>query len=401
MERYKHKIKTVKAKVKKNKITDKIKYAGVYDTQIDLFESQYPIPDGITYNSYVILDEKVAVLDTAERDFFDDWIKNVELHLDGRRADYLIVHHMEPDHSANIKRFIERFPSAKIIATEKAFDMMENFFGKDLSKNGIIASSGDKLSLGEHTLLFITAPMVHWPEVMVSYEGRTKTLFSADAFGTFGKAKITDDWRDEARRYYIGIVGKYGRQVRSLLSKIRNLDIMRICPLHGPVISENIEHYVNLYDTWASYRYEERGVLIAYTSIYGNTREGALLLRDELCRLGCKTAIYDLARCDMSRAISDAFRYSALVLAATTYNADIFPPMRMFIHGLCERNFGSRTVGIIENGSWAPTAGRVILNILSKCDNLTFAKNYVRVASALSDKNKSEIKALAKELSEI
>lgn len=381
------------------KITDNIKYVGVYDTKIDLFESQYQVPFGVTYNSYVILDDKTAVLDTVSTDFFDEWIKNVKDELCGRSPDYLIVHHMEPDHSANIARFIDVFPDVRVVSSAKAFAMMKNFFGKDLAVGGITVKDGDKLSLGSHTLTFIAAPMVHWPEVMVSYEESTKTLFSADGFGTFGKNELTDNWADEARRYYIGIVGKYGAQVQSLLKKASMLDISRICSLHGPILTENIEYYVSLYDTWSSYKYEEEGVLIAYTSVYGNTKAAALLLDAELRALGVKTAIYDLSRADMSKAISDAFKYSAIALATTTYNADIFPPMRTFIHGLCERNFSSRKVGIIENGSWAPMANKVIRGLLDGCRNLTFAESCVKINSALSEENKTEIKNLAKELS--
>lgn len=379
-------------------ITENIKFIGVFDEVTDLFESQYRIPEGVSYNSYLILDEKIAVMDTADKRFGDEWLKNLDAALEGRAPDYLIVHHMEPDHSANIVRFTETYPSAKIVASAKAFAMMKSFFGTDLTERGITVKEGDKLSLGEHELTFISAPMVHWPEVIVSYEKSTKTLFSADGFGTFGKNDTTEVWPDEARRYYIGIVGKYGAQVQALLKKTAALDIARICPLHGPILSENLGYYIGLYDTWSSYRPESEGTVIAYTSVYGNTRAAAEKLRDELNQKGVETKIYDLSRCDMSEAIADAFRYSTLVLATTTYNADIFPPMREFINHLTERNFSCRKVGLIENGSWAPMAAKVMRGMLEGSKGITFTETGVKIISAPNEENNEQINALANEL---
>lgn len=380
-------------------ITDEIQYIGVNDTAIDLFEGQYPVPNGISYNSYVIADEKVAVLDTVDARFTEEWMTNLYVALNGRKPDFLIIHHMEPDHSANLINFVRAYPEARIVASAKAFTMMKHFFGTDFSENRMIVGENDTLSLGKHELQFITAPMVHWPEVIVTYDRTDKVLFSADAFGKFGTFDDNDPWADEARRYYIGIVGKYGAQVQSLLKKAAALDIRTICPLHGPVITENTAACLNLYDTWSSYQPEEDGVVIAYTSIYGNTRSAALLLERKLREAGCRNVtVYDLARCDMSAAVADAFRYSKLVLATTTYNADIFPFMREFIDHLTERNFGNRTVAFIENGSWAPMATKVMRGMLEKSKNLTFTNTTVKILSALNEESTQQLTVLAEEL---
>ena len=381
------------------KITDRIFYIGVNDHEIDLFEGQYMVENGMAYNSYVILDEKIAVLDTVDKKFKDEWFKNLDNVLDGKNPDYLIVHHMEPDHSANIDAFMEKYPEAKIIASGKAFVMMKQFFGTDYSQRQVIVSEGDTMSFGEHELTFIMAPMVHWPEVMVSYDKTTKTLFSADAFGKFGALDADEDWACEARRYYIGIVGKYGMQVQTLLKKAKNLDIERICPLHGPILSENLDYYINLYDIWSSYGVESEGVAICYTSVYGNTKKAVELLAEELKANGCpKVAVSDLARCDMAEAVEDAFRYGKIVLATTTYNGGIFPFMQEFINHLTERNFQNKTIGVIENGSWAATAEKTIKACLEKSKNITYTEAGVHIKSAVSEENKEEIKALAKEL---
>ena len=381
------------------KITDRIFYIGVNDHEIDLFEGQYMVENGMAYNSYVILDEKIAVLDTVDKKFKDEWFKNLDNVLGDKKPDYLIVHHMEPDHSANIDAFMEKYPEAKIIASGKAFVMMKQFFGTDYSERQVIVSEGDTMSFGEHELTFIMAPMVHWPEVMVSYDKTTKTLFSADAFGKFGALDADEDWACEARRYYIGIVGKYGMQVQTLLKKAKNLDIERICPLHGPILSENLDYYINLYDIWSSYGVESEGVAICYTSVYGNTKKAVELLAEELKANGCpKVAVSDLARCDMAEAVEDAFRYGKIVLATTTYNGGIFPFMQEFINHLTERNFQNKTVGIIENGSWAATAEKTIKACLEKSKNITYTEAGVHIKSAVSEENKEEIKALAKEL---
>ena len=379
-------------------ISNDIKYIGVTDKKIDLFEGQYRVPDGITYNSYVILDEKVAVMDTADKHFTEEWLGNLESALGGRKPDYLVVQHMEPDHSANIAVFAERYPEAKIVASAKAFVMMGQFFGDNFADRQVVATEGTKLSLGAHTLTFVTAPMVHWPEVIMTYDDKDKVLFSADGFGRFGAAD-SGDWADEARRYYIGIVGKYGAQVQAVLKKAAALDIAAICPLHGPVLKENLGYYIGLYDAWSSYRPEEDGVLIAYTSVYGNAASAAMLLKNKLEAKGVKVVSADLARDDMSAATADAFRYSRLVLATTTYNADIFPPMKEFINHLTERNLRARKVGFIENGSWAPMAAKVMKSMLEKSANLTFAEPVVSIKSALNAQSEAQLDALAEELS--
>ena len=380
-------------------ITNDIRYVGVNDHEVDLFEGQYVVPNGMSYNSYVILDEKVAVMDTVDQHFGEEWLCNIAAVLDGRKPDYLIVQHMEPDHSANIDNFLRVYPEATVVSSAKAFAMMKNFFGTDYAERRIVVGEGDTLSLGVHTLAFVTAPMVHWPEVIVTYDVHDKVLFSADGFGKFGALDAEEDWACEARRYYIGIVGKYGPQVQALLKKAATLDIATICPLHGPILTENLGYYINLYDIWSSYRPEEEGVVIAYTSVYGHTREAVELLAQELEKQGCpKVSVTDLARDDMAEAVEDAFRYSKLVLATTTYNADIFPFMKEFIHHLTERNYQNRTVAFVENGSWAPTAAKVMAKMLEGSKNLTIAENSVRILSALNDANREQIKALAQEL---
>lgn len=381
------------------KISDNIFYIGVDDHEIDLFEGQYPVPQGVSYNSYVITDEKIAVLDTVDAHFGNQWLSSLREVLGERRPDYLIVHHMEPDHSANIQTFISAYPDATVVATDAAFRMMRQFFGTDFSENRLVVRDGDALSLGRHTLSFVTAPMVHWPEVMMSYESSEGILFSADAFGRFGTPDAVSDWCDEARRYYIGIVGKYGKQVTSLLDKAAGLDIRTICPLHGTVLNSNIGYYVGLYRTWASYEPEERGAVVAYTSVYGNTERAARLVADRLRKHGCPAVVvYDLARSDMSAAVADAFRYSTLVLATTTYNSDIFPHMRQFIDHLTERGFCRRKVGLIENGSWGPRAAKVMRDMLSAAPDISFAENTVRILSAMNDETVSSVDALAREL---
>ena len=380
-------------------ITKDIKYIGVNDHQVDLFEGQYVVPNGMAYNSYVIMDEKIAVMDTVDQNFGDEWLKNLEAALEGRKPDYLVVHHMEPDHSANIDNFLNAYPEAIVVSSSKAFAMMKNFFGKDYAERRIVVGEGDTLTLGEHTLTFVTAPMVHWPEVIVSYDSKDKVLFSADGFGKFGALDAEEDWACEARRYYIGIVGKYGPQVQALLKKAAGLDIAIICPLHGPVLTENLGYYINLYDIWSSYRVESEGVLIAYTSVYGNTKAAAELLAKKLEEKGCpKVVVTDLARDDMAEAVEDAFRYGKLVLATTTYNGDVFPFMKEFIHHLTERNYQNRTVGMIENGSWAPVANKVMAKMLEGSKNLTFTENNVKILSALNDASIAQIDALAEEL---
>lgn len=380
-------------------ITGDIKYIGVDDKKIDLFEGMYEVPNGISYNSYLIMDEKIAVMDTVDAAFKDEWLEKLAMALGGRKPDYLIVHHMEPDHSANIAELVKLYPSIKIVASKKAFDMMKNFFGTDFAENRVVVGEGDTLNLGRHILSFITAPMVHWPEVIVSYDSCDKVLFSADGFGKFGALDTEEDWACEARRYYIGIVGKYGAQVGALLKKAAALDIQIICPLHGPVLTENIGYYVNLYDIWSSYKTETEGVVIAYTSVYGNTKKAALLLAKKLEEKGVRVAVNDLARCDMAEAVEDAFRYNKIVLATTTYNGEIFPFMREFISNLTERNFQNKTVALIENGSWAPTAAKVMKAMLEKAKNITYAENNVKILSALSDASIAQLNALADELS--
>lgn len=380
-------------------ITNDIKYVGVNDHKVDLFEGQYAVPNGMSYNSYIIMDSKIAVMDTVDAAFTHEWLDNIQNALGDRQPDYLVVHHMEPDHSANIANFMKVYPNTAIVSSAKAFQMMKNFFGKDFSENRVIVGEGTKLSLGKHELTFVTAPMVHWPEVIVSYDSTDKVLFSADGFGKFGALDVEEPWADEARRYYIGIVGKYGVQVQNLLKKAAALDISIICPLHGPVLTENLGYYIGLYDTWSSYQPEEDGIVLAYTSVYGNTKKAVTLLADKLKANGCpKVIVHDLARCDMAEAVSDAFRYTKLVLATTTYNAEIFPFMREYINHLTERSFSNRTVALIENGSWAPLAAKVMKGMLEKCKNLTFTDTTVKIMSALSDESKSQIDALAEEL---
>jgi len=380
-------------------ITNDIRYIGVTDNKIDLFEGQYAVPRGITYNSYVILDEKIAVMDTVDANFTHEWLDNLQNTLGARKPDYLIVQHMEPDHAANIHTFAKNYPDAKIVASAKAFAMMKNFFGTDFADRQVPVGEGDTLSLGKHNLTFVTAPMVHWPEVIVTYDSTDKVLFSADGFGRFGLADEKDPWADEARRYYIGIVGKYGAQVQALLKKAAGLDIQTICPLHGPVLKENLGYYLNLYSTWSSYQPEEEGIVIAYTSVYGNTRKAVQLLAERITANGCpKLKVYDLARSDMSEAVADAFRYSKLILATTTYNAEIFPFMREFIDHLTERNFQNRTVALIENGSWAPLAAKVMRDMLAKSKNLTFADTAVRILSSLNEESTAQLNSLADEL---
>ncbi len=380
-------------------ITTDIRYIGVNDHQVDLFEGQYVVPNGMAYNSYVILDEKIAVMDTVDKNFGEEWLKNLAAVLDGRKPDYLIVQHMEPDHSANIANFLSTYPDATVVASAKAFTMMNQFFGTDYASRRIVVKEGDTLGLGKHTLTFVTAPMVHWPEVIVTYDSYDKVLFSADGFGKFGALDVEEDWACEARRYYIGIVGKYGPQVQALLKKAAALDIAAICPLHGPVLTENLGYYVNLYDIWSSYRVESEGVLIAYTSVYGNTKAAAELLAQKLEEKGCpKVVLTDLARDDMAEAVEDAFRYGKLVLATTTYNGDVFPFMKEFIHHLTERNYQNRTVAFLENGTWAPMAAKVMAKMLEGSKNLTFAATTVKILSALSDESRAQIEALAEEV---
>ena len=380
-------------------VTNDIKYVGVNDRDIDLFEGQYIVENGMAYNSYVILDKKIAVMDSVDANFKDEWLGNLADVLGDKTPDYLIVQHMEPDHSANIDAFAEKYPDAQIVASAQAFNMMKNFFGTDFSDRRIVVKEGDTLELGEHTLTFITAPMVHWPEVIMTYDSRDKVLFSADGFGKFGALDADEDWACEARRYYFGIVGKYGTQVQNVLKKAAALEIQTICPLHGPILKENLDYYLGLYNTWSSYGTESEGVVIAYTSVYGHTKAAVELLAQKLNDAGCpKVAVTDLARDDMAEAVEDAFRYGTLVLATTTYNADIFPFMREFINHLTERNFSNRTIAFVENGSWAPTAAKVMRKMLEDCKNIKFAENTVTIKSALSDDNRAQIDALAAEL---
>lgn len=381
------------------KITDSVIYIGVNDHNIDLFEGQYIVPNGMAYNSYAIIDEKIAIMDSVDINFTEEWLTNIKTTLNGKAPDYLIVQHMEPDHSANIDNFLRAYPEATVVSSKMAFDMMKAFFGTAYEDRRIIVGEGDTLSLGSRELTFITAPMVHWPEVIVTYDSKEKILFSADGFGKFGALDVEEDWACEARRYYFGIVGKYGSQVQALLKKAATLDIEKICPLHGPVLTENLGYYLDLYNTWSSYGVESEGVVIAYTSIYGNTKKAVELLAEELKKEGCpKVVVNDLARCDMAEAVEDAFRYGKIVLATTTYNSDIFPFMRTFIDALTERSFQNKTVAIIENGSWASTAGNVMKKMFEKSKNLTFAENNVKIKSAVSEENVNQIKALAKEL---
>lgn len=380
-------------------ITNDIKYVGVNDKYIDLFEGQYIVPNGISYNSYVIIDEKIAVLDSVEANFKDEWLNNIENVLKDRKPDYLIIQHMEPDHSANILAFAEKYPEAQIVASTQAFPMIKNFFSISFDDRKIVVKEGDYLNLGTHKLTFLTAPMVHWPEVIMTFDEKDGVLFSADAFGKFGIPDTDEDWACEARRYYIGIVGKYGPQVQAVLKKASSLDIKTICPLHGPVLKDNLSYYIKLYDIWSSYRIEEEGVVIAYTSVYGNTKKAVLLLAETLKQKNIKVTVNDLARCDMAEAVEDAFRYEKLVLATTTYNNDIFPYMREFINHLKERNYQNRTIGFIENGSWAPVATKTMKNMLEDSKNITFAENNVKILSALNTESISAINLLADELS--
>ena len=381
-------------------ITNDIRYVGVNDHKVDLFEGQYKVPGGMAYNSYVILDEKIAIMDTVDKNFTHEWLDNIQSVLGGRKPDYLVVQHMEPDHAANVGNFMKLYPETTIVSSAKAFNMMGPFFGTCYEDRRIVVGEGDTLSLGKHTLAFVAAPMVHWPEVIVTYDVLDKVLFSADGFGKFGALDVDEPWDDEARRYYIGIVGKYGAQVQALLKKAATLDIQTICPLHGPVLKENLGHYIRLYDLWSSYTVETEGVVIAYTSIYGNTKAAVEKLADKLRANGCpKVIVHDLARCDMAQAVADAFRYSKLVLATTTYNADVFPFMKEFIHHLTERNFRNRTVALMENGSWAPLAAKVMRKMLEECKNLTFTETTVRILSALNETSAKQVDALANELS--
>lgn len=380
-------------------ITDEIKYIGVNDHEVDLFEGQYDVPNGMAYNSYVIMDEKIAVMDTVDKNFTHQWLDNIEQIVGERKPDYLIVQHMEPDHSANVAKFLEVYPEAVVVSSAKAFTMMENFFGKNYAERRIVVGEGDTLNLGKHLLTFVTAPMVHWPEVIVTYDSYDKVLFSADGFGKFGALDAEEDWDCEARRYFIGIVGKYGAQVQALLKKAAGLDIQKICPLHGPILTENLGHYIKLYDTWSSYDVESDGIVVAYTSVYGYTKAAVELLVQKLRAKGCpKIVVHDLARCDMAEAVEDAFRYGKLVLATTTYNADIFPYMKEYINHLTERNFQNRTIGLIENGSWAPLAAKTMRKMLEGSKNLTFTDTTVRILSALNDESKAQLEAMSDEL---
>lgn len=380
-------------------ITNDIKYIGVNDHKTDMFEGQYKVAGGMSYNSYIIIDEMTAVMDTVDAGFTNEWLENIKNTLDGKSPDYLIVQHMEPDHSANILNFAKVYTDTRIVASSKAFAMMKNFFGTDFDERRVVVGEGDVLSLGRHKLNFIAAPMVHWPEVLVTYDSTDKVLFSADGFGKFGALDIDEPWIDEARRYYIGIVGKYGAQVQNLLKKAAGLEIEKICPLHGPALTENIEYYINLYNTWSSYQPEERGVVIVYASVYGNTKKAVMQLKEELTSKGCpNVVVHDITRCDMSQAVSDAFKYGQTVLATVTYNAEIFPFMREFISHLTERNFSNRTVAFIENGSWAPLAAKVMRGMFEKSKNLTFTDTTVKILSALNDESSNQISALADEL---
>lgn len=380
-------------------VTEDIRYIGVNDHDVDLFEGQYTVENGMSYNSYVILDEKVAVMDTVDAHFGVEWLQNLETELNGRRPDYLVVQHMEPDHSANIAVFMETYPEAQIVSSAKAFVMMQQFFGTDFPERKVVVGEGSTLKLGRHTLTFVTAPMVHWPEVIVTYDSADKVLFSADGFGKFGALDVEEDWADEARRYYIGIVGKYGAQVQALLKKAAALDIAIICPLHGPVLNENLGYYLDKYNTWSSYAVEDEGVVIAYTSVYGHTKEAVEKLAEKLNQRGCPNVVVaDLARCDMAEVVADAFRYSKLVLATTTYNATIFPHMQSFIDHITARNYQGRTVGMIENGAWAPMAAKVMKKMLETSKNLTYTDTTVTVKCALNDASRAQIDALADEL---
>lgn len=380
-------------------VTDEVKYIGVNDHEIDLFEGQYIVKHGMAYNSYVILDDKITVMDTVDRHFAEEWLSNLEAVLDGRKPDYLVIQHMEPDHSAGITALMERYPEITVVATAKAFAMMKQFYGNEFENRRILAAEGGTLQLGRHALTFLMAPMVHWPEVMMTYDACDKILFSADGFGKFGALDVEEDWVCEARRYYFGIVGKYGMQVQNVLKKVSGLEIAVICPLHGPALKENLEYYLNLYQTWASYEAETEGIAIAYNSVYGNTAKAAMLLADALEEKGCpKIAVSDLARCDMAEAVEDAFRYGTLVLAGTTYNAELFPCMKTFIAHLVEHGYRNRTVAFMENGSWAATAAKCMGQEMEKCKDITFAENTVRIMSAVNEESLAQIDALAEEL---
>ncbi|MGN0635889.1 MAG: FprA family A-type flavoprotein [Acutalibacteraceae bacterium] len=380
-------------------ITKDIRYVGVNDHELDLFEGQYIVPNGMAYNSYVIVDEKIAVMDSVDAKFAEQWLGNIAAALDGKAPDYLVVHHMEPDHSANIEQFMNAYPQATLVSSAKAFTMMQNFFGTDYADRRIVVGEGDTLALGKHTLTFCTAPMVHWPEVIVSYDSTDKVLFSADAFGKFGALDVEEDWACEARRYYFGIVGKYGQQAQALLKKAAALDIAVICPLHGPVLSENLDYYLNLYNTWSSYGVESEGILIAYTSVYGHTKKAVELLAKQLEEKGCpKVVVNDLARVDMAEAVEDAFRYGKIVLATTTYNADIFPFMREFLTHLTERGLRNKTIALVENGSWVPMAAKTMKGMLEGCKDLTFTEHSVKILSALNADSTAQVQALADEL---
>jgi len=379
-------------------ITDDIKYVGVNDHQLDLFEGQYIVPNGMSYNSYVILDEKIAIMDSVDAGFTDEWINNIQSVLGDRTPDYLIVQHMEPDHSANIKNFLDTYPHSKIVASPLGFLMMKNYFGTDFPDRKLSIKEGDTLTLGKHVLKFINAPLVHWPEVIMTYDMTDKVFFSADAFGKFGALDIEEDWVCEARRYYIGIVGKFGVQVQSLLKKTANLDIKTICPLHGPVLNDHLDDYFNLYNIWSSYQPEEEGIVIAYTSVYGNTKKAVMMLKAKLEEAGQKVVVNDLARCDMAEAVEDAFRYSKLVLATTTYMGEIFPFMREFIHELKERNYSNRIVGFIENGTWSPSAAKIMKEMMSNLKNLTFTQTTVTILAALNEKSILQLDELSNEL---
>ena len=379
-------------------ISNSVKYIGVNDYKLDMFEGQYAVPNGMAYNSYAIIDEKLVIMDSVDARFTYEWFGRIDGALGGKEPDYLIVQHMEPDHSGSLFKFAAKYPKTKIVASAMAFNMMKNFFGDNFEERAIIVDDGDTLDLGVRQLTFVTAPMVHWPEVIMTYDSKDKILFTADAFGKFGTLDTLEEWKDEARRYYIGIVGKYGMQVQAVLKKAANLDIEKICPLHGPMITENVSYYIDLYNTWSSYEAEEDGVLIAYTSVYGNTKTAAYKLAELLEERGKQVAIYDLARDDWSKAVSEAFRYSKLVLATTTYSGEIFPFMKQFIDHLVERNYSNRFVGMIENGSWAPVAAKIMKEMLKDSKNLTFAKSSVKILSAISEENLKELEALADEL---
>ncbi len=381
------------------KISDSVIYVGVDDKKIDLFEGMYIVPNGISYNSYVVMSDKIAVMDTVDINFTEEWLDNIKNVLGNRKPDYLVVQHMEPDHSASIDVFLNTYPDAVVVSSSKAFNMMKNFFGSDYEGRRVVVGEGDKLALGDRNLTFITAPMVHWPEVIVTYDDKDKILFSADGFGKFGALDTEEDWACEARRYYIGIVGKFGKPVQALLKKAAALDIQTICPLHGPILSENLGYYINLYDIWSSYAVEREGVVINYTSVYGNTRKAVEYLAEKLREYGCpKVAVNDLARCDMAEAIEDTFSYGKIVLATTTYNGSVFPFMKTFMNAIVDRLFQNRTVAIIENGSWAPTASKVLRDMLDSCKDITLAENNVTIMSALTQENKAQLDALAKEL---